>query len=137
MTTTTASLPVNPDAWTVPLGYDQGQLRTGPLALLTVAGQASVDEEGRLVHDGDVAAQLALALTNLERVLAAAGMSAGDVACLRVFTTDLAALDDVWDTLVEHLGETGARPPTTVLEVSRLAVPGVVCIEALAARPLP
>ena len=134
MTTTAAPLSVNPDPWTVPLGYDQGQVRTGPLELLTVAAQGSVDADGRLVHDGDLAAQLALALTNLERVLADAGMTARDLASLRIFTTSLDELGQVFDTLVEHLAESGSRPPTTVLEVSGLALPGLVCIEALAAR---
>jgi enamine deaminase RidA (YjgF/YER057c/UK114 family) len=131
--TTTVPLSVNPDAWTLALGYDQAQLRVGATAILTVAAQGSVDEQGRLVHEGDVAAQLALCLVNLERVLAGAGMSTLDLAQLRVYTTDLDQLADVYDTLVEHLAETGARPPTTVVEVRRLALPGlVVSLEAMA-----
>jgi enamine deaminase RidA (YjgF/YER057c/UK114 family) len=131
--TTTVPLSVNPDPWSLGLGYDQGQLRVGPTALLTVAAQGSVDEQGRLVHEGDVAAQLALCLVNLERVLATAGMTTLDLAQLRIYTTDLDQLRDVYDTLVEHLAETGARPPTTVVEVTRLPLRGlVVSLEALA-----
>ena len=81
------------------------------------------------------AAQLALALANVARVLTDAGMEWADVAQLRVHTTDLDALLEVYDTLVDHLGTVGARPPTTLVEVSRLPVPGMtVCIDGLALR---
>src|SRR5689334_18671163 len=106
--TTTATRSINPDPWSVALGYDQGQLRSHPGAVLTIAAQGSVDAQGRLMHDGDVAAQLALCLANVERVLAEAGMCATDLAQLRVYTTDLERLGDVYDTLVEHLAETGS-----------------------------
>jgi enamine deaminase RidA (YjgF/YER057c/UK114 family) len=131
--TTTAVTPVNPSTWSQALGYDQGQLRAAPRAVLTVAGQGSLDSLGRLVHEDDPAAQLALALANLEGVLAGAGMAPADLAQLRVYTTDMDAALAVWDTLVERLAEVGARPPATLVEVSRLPVPGMtVAIEAIA-----
>jgi enamine deaminase RidA (YjgF/YER057c/UK114 family) len=134
-TTTPTVTPVNPTSWSQALGFDQGQLRTDPSAVLTVAAQGPLDALGRLVHEDDPAAQLALALANLEDVLAAAGMGTGDLAHLRVYTTDLDATLSVYDTLVDHLAEVGAHPPTTLLEVSRLAVPGMtVAIEAVAVR---
>ena len=133
--TTTVPLSVNPDTWSLGLGYDQGQLRVGPTALLTVAAQGSVDEQGRLVHEGDVAAQLALCLVNLERVLATAGMTTLDLAQLRVYTTDMATTLCVWDTVVERFAEVGASPPTTLVGVAALPVPGMtVSIEAVAIR---
>jgi enamine deaminase RidA (YjgF/YER057c/UK114 family) len=134
-TTTPTVTPVNPTSWSQALGFDQGQLRRDPSAVLTVAAQGPLDALGRLVHEDDPAAQLALALANLEDVLAAAGMGTGDLAQLRVYTTDLDATLAVYDTLVDHLAEVGAHPPTTLLEVSRLAVPGMtVAIEAVAVR---
>lgn len=127
--------PVNPSTWSQAQGYDQGQLRAAPGVVLTVAAQGSLDSWGRLVHEGDPAAQLALALVNLEGVLAAAGMVPGDLAQLRVYTTDMDATLAVYDTLVARLAEVEARPPTTLLEVSRLPVPGMtVSIEAIAFR---
>ena len=127
-------VPVNPSGWSRSPDFDQGQLRTGS-RLLTVAAQGPLDESGQLMHDGDPAAQLALALANVARVLTDAGMDWADVAQLRVHTTDLDGLLGVYDTLVDHLGTVGARPPTTLVEVSRLPVPGMtVCIDGLALR---
>lgn len=132
---TTTPQRVNPTSWSGVLGYDQGLAVTAPSRLLTIAAQGPLDAQGRLMHDGDAAAQLALTLANIAQVLALAGMDWPDVVQLRVYTTDLARLLEVYDTLVEHLGEVGARPPSTILEVSRLLVPGMtVTIDGLAAR---
>ena len=134
MTTTTA-LGLNPSTWSRALGYDQGRVARSPSMVLTIAAQGPLDQLGRLVHEDDPAAQLALTLANVAGLLEAAGMAWHDVAQLRVYTTDLPALLDVYDTLVEHLGEEGARPPATIVEVSRLLVPGMtVCIDGLAIR---
>ena len=136
--TTAAMTPVTPSTWTAwsrALGYDQGQLRAAPRVVLTVAAQGPLDARGRLVHEDDPAAQLALALANLEAVLSAAGLAPGDLAQLRVYTTDMEATLAVWDTAVERFAEVGASPPTTLLGVRELPVPGMtVSIEAIALR---
>lgn len=125
---------VNPSSWSRAKGFDQGQLRSGT-RLLTVAAQGPLDADGLLVHEDDPAAQLALTLANVAAVLVDAEMTWTDVAQIRVYTTDLDALLGVYDTLVDHLGSVGARPPTTLVEVSRLPVRGqTVSIDALAVR---
>jgi enamine deaminase RidA (YjgF/YER057c/UK114 family) len=133
---TTTRRPVNPSTWSYRLGFDQGLLTPAPSALLTIAAQGPLDGHGRLLHDGDPTAQLALTLANIAEVLSLAGMGWSDVVHLRVYTTDLETLLDAYDTLVEHLcDEGGARPPSTIVEVSRLLVPGMtVTIDGLAAR---
>ena len=132
---TTTRRPVNPTDWSERLGFDQGLLTAAPTRLLTIAAQGPLDGRGRLLHEEDPAAQLALTLANVAQVLLVAGMSWSDVVQLRVYTTDLERLMSVYDTLVEHLGECGARPPSTIVEVSRLLVPGMtVTIDGLAAR---
>lgn len=119
-------------------GHDQGQLRTGVEAILTIGGQGSVDALGRLLHEGDVAAQLALALANLTDVVVAAGMGLADLASMRINTTDVAALLDVYFVVTDHLAEQGATPPISIVEVSRLAVPGMdLEIEGIAVRGAP
>lgn len=136
--TTAVMTPVTPSTWATwsqGLGYDQGQLRAAPRAVLTVAAQGPLDAVGRLVHEDDPAAQLALALANVEAVLAAAGMAPADLAQLRVYTTDMATTLGVWDTVVERFAEVGASPPTTLVGVTALPVPGMtVSLEAVAIR---
>lgn len=116
---------LNPSSWSRRDGHDQGQLR-GPVAsILTIGGQRSVDGEGRLLHEGDTAAQLVLALSNLTDVVHAAGMTFRDVASLRIHTTDLSAFQDVQFVVEEHCVAEEASPPLTVVEVGALALPGL------------
>jgi enamine deaminase RidA (YjgF/YER057c/UK114 family) len=115
---------VNPVSWSVALGFDQGQLVAGHTRTLYVSGQTATDAEGRPQHDGDVAAQLALSLDNLVAVLAGAGMSAADLVRLNVYTTDVDLLLPHYGVLASRLGAAGVAPATTLLGVTRLAVPG-------------
>jgi enamine deaminase RidA (YjgF/YER057c/UK114 family) len=62
---------VNPWSWSVKLGFDQAQLLEGHRRELICSGQDAVDAHGNPQHPGDMAAQLGLALDNLEAVLAA------------------------------------------------------------------
>lgn len=79
--------------------------------------------EGRPEHDGDMAAQLALSLDNLERVLGEAGMSLANLVRLNVYTTDVDLLFPHYGVLAARLGAAGVAPTTTMLGVTRLAVP--------------
>ena len=50
-------------------GFNQGEVVEGANRVLFCAGQTSVDADGTPQHPGDMAAQIALALDNLEAVL--------------------------------------------------------------------
>jgi enamine deaminase RidA (YjgF/YER057c/UK114 family) len=63
----------------VKLGFDQAQLVKGHRRELICSIQDAVDADGNSQHAGDMAAQLGLALDNLEAVLAEAGMSLANV----------------------------------------------------------
>src|ERR671925_328679 len=81
--------PINPHSWTIPLGFDQGQLIEGHQRLLVCSGQDAVDADGKPQHPGDMAAQLELALDNLEAIVAGANMTLADIVRLKVYTTDV------------------------------------------------
>ena len=83
-----------------------------------------MSSEGEPRHDGDLAAQLALSLDNLEAVLGGAGMALADLVRLTVHTTDVDLLLRHYGVLASRLGAAGAAPPTTMLGVTRLAIPG-------------
>ncbi|WP_033260918.1 RidA family protein [Amycolatopsis vancoresmycina] len=117
---------VNPVTWSHALGFNQGEVVSGQTRTLYCSGQASTDAEGRPRHEGDVAAQLASSLDNLEAVLAAAGMALADLVRLDVHTTDVDALFPHYGVLAARLGAAGAAPVTTMLGVTRLALPGLV-----------
>ena len=126
---------VNPWPWSRALGYNQGELVEGATRVLTCAGQAAVDAEGTPQHPGDMRAQLALALDNLEAVLAEGGMGLADVARLVVYATDVDAALRSFDVLGARFGAAGAAPPMTLLGVTRLALPPMMIeLEATAMR---
>lgn len=115
---------VNPVTWSAKLGFNQGELVTGHTRTLYCSGQTAMNPEGEPEHDGDMAAQLALSLDNLEAVLGAAGMSVADLVRLNVYTTDVDLLFRHYGVLASRLGAAGVAPATTMLGVTRLAIPG-------------
>ena len=124
---------VNPWSWSVKLGFDQAQLVEGSRRQLICSGQDAVDADGNPQHPGDMAAQLGLALDNLEAVLADAGMALADVVRLSIYTTDVDTLLQHISALTERFGSTGGRFATTLLGVARLAAPDLlVALEATA-----
>ena len=115
---------VNPVAWSKELGFNQGELVSGHTRTLYCSGQTAMSADGRPEHEGDMAAQLALSLDNLEAVLDGAGMSLANLVRLSVYTTDVDQLFPHYGVLAARLGAAGVAPATTMLGVTRLAVPG-------------
>jgi enamine deaminase RidA (YjgF/YER057c/UK114 family) len=125
--------PINPWSWSTNLGFDQAQLVEGHRRQLFCSGQDAVDADGNPQHPGDMAAQLELALDNLEAVLTAADMTLADIVRLNVYTTDVDQLFEHFARLPDRFSHTDGRFATTVLGVSRLAAPQLlVLLEATA-----
>ncbi len=125
--------PVNPWPWSLPLGYDQGEVIASPSRWLIVSGQTAVDATGAPQHAGDMRGQLGLALDNLQAVLAAAGMGPQNVVRLQVFATDVDAALAHFDLMGQCFGPAGVAPPMTLVGVTRLAIPSLMIeIEATA-----
>jgi len=123
--------PINPWSWSTKLGFDQAQLIEGHQRQLVCSGQDAVDADGNPQHPGDMAAQLGLALDNLEAVLGDADMTLANVVRLNAYTTDVDELFKHWERLMDRFG--GSRFATSVLGVTRLAAPQLlVLLEATA-----
>jgi reactive intermediate/imine deaminase len=102
--------------------------------LLFVSGVVPVDGDGALVGGDDVVAQARQVLANLGAVLAAAGATFADVVKVTVYLIDIADRARINPVRQEVFGE--ARPASTLVEVSALAVPGAKLeIEAVALVP--
>ena len=124
---------INPWSWSLQLGFDQAQLIEGHQRLLVCSGQDAVDTDGNAQHPGDMAAQLELALDNLEAVLAAADMTLANIVRLNVYTTDLDELFKHWARIPDRFGNSDDRFATSVLGVAQLAGPQLlVLLEATA-----
>ncbi|OCH82932.1 RidA family protein [Gordonia sp. UCD-TK1] len=115
---------VNPVTWSQEMGFNQGEVISGETRTLYISGQTAMSKDGRPEHDGDVEAQLALAVANLEAVLAEAGMSMENLVRLNVYTTDVDAMFPHYGVLAGKLRAAGVAPTTTMLGVTRLAIPG-------------
>jgi enamine deaminase RidA (YjgF/YER057c/UK114 family) len=125
--------PINPWSWSLQLGFDQAQLIVGHQRQLVCSGQDAVDADGQPQHPGDMAAQLELALDNLEAVLAAGDMTLTNIVRLNVYTTDVDELFKHWARLKDRVGNSDGRFATSVVGVSRLAAPDLlVLLEATA-----
>ncbi len=102
--------------------------------LLFVSGIVPVDADGKLVGERDVVEQARQVFRSLDLVLRAGGCTFADVAKVTLFLLDVndrAAINPVRQ---EFFGD--ARPASTLVEVSALAVPGALLeIEAVAAIP--
>ncbi|AZM46707.1 enamine deaminase RidA [Streptomyces sp. WAC 06738] len=114
---------INPVTWSTDMGFNQGELASGHTRTLFVSGQTAMSPEGRPQHPDDMAAQLALSLDNLEAVLAGADMSLENLVRLNVYTTDVDALFPHYGELAARLAAAKAAPATTMLGVTRLAIP--------------
>ncbi|MFI7175117.1 RidA family protein [Streptomyces spororaveus] len=115
---------VNPVPWSVEMGFNQGEVVSGHTRTLYLSGQTAMSAEGRPRHDGDMAAQLTLSIDNLEAVLGKAGMTLANLVRLNVYTTDVDLLFQHYGGLAARLGAAGVAPATTMLGVTRLAIPG-------------
>ena len=136
MTESTASrTPVNPWPWSLKVGYNQAEIVEGATRQLVCAGQTAVDADGNPQHEGDMRAQIVLALDNLETVLKAGGMGLSDIVRLGIMTTDVDEAMGNFDVLGARLGAAGATPPQTLIGVTRLALrPLMIEFEATAMR---
>ena len=113
------------------LSHSADAVRAGDT--LFVAGILPVDSEGRLVS-GDVIEQAKFTFGELGRILAAAGCGFEHVVKVTVFLTEVDDRPKINPVRQEVFG--AARPASTLVEVSGLAVPGALIeVDAVAALP--
>jgi enamine deaminase RidA (YjgF/YER057c/UK114 family) len=124
------STAINPHSWTIALGFDEAQLIEGHQRLLVCSGQDAVDADGKPQHPGDMAAQLELALDNLEAIVAAADMTLANIVRLNVYTTDVDAAIGHFPRINDRFGN--SRYATSVLGVAHLPAQFLVMLEATA-----
>jgi 2-iminobutanoate/2-iminopropanoate deaminase len=120
------------EALSEPISHYTDAVRAGNL--LFISGLVGVDGRGALVGGDDVAAQARQVFENMRAVLDEAGARFEDVVKVTVYLTDVDDRPKINPVRQEVFG--AARPASTLVEVSRLAVPGAkVEIEAVALIP--
>lgn len=97
--------------------------------LLFISGVPPTDAAGRVVSD-DVVAQARQVFLNMQRILDAAGANFADILKVTVYLLDVNDRSKINPVRQEFFGS--ARPASTLIGVSELAVPGMkVEIEAV------
>lgn len=77
---------LNPPSLAKPTGYSNGVLASG--RVLFLAGQTGMDATGAIAAPGDLVAQFAQAIANLQAVVTQAGGTMTDVVKLNLYVTD-------------------------------------------------
>jgi 2-iminobutanoate/2-iminopropanoate deaminase len=119
------------DALSEPLSHYTDAVIWGDM--LFVSGVAPLDRAGKLVGD-DAPAQTRQIFENMKLILDAAGASFRDVLRVTVYLTDVDDRKAINPLRQQYFGD--ARPASTLIEVSALAIPGMkVEIEAVFGLP--
>jgi 2-iminobutanoate/2-iminopropanoate deaminase len=101
------------------LSHSADAVRGGNLVF--VAGILPVDSAGEPVGGDDVVEQARFVFGELRRILAAAGATFADVVKIAIFLTDVDDRPKLDSVREDFFGD--ARPASTLVEVSGLAVP--------------
>jgi enamine deaminase RidA (YjgF/YER057c/UK114 family) len=117
---------INPWTWQEPLGFVHGNKVIDAQSVLFLAGQTASDEQGHCVAVGDMKGQIDRTLANIEKILTQGGMDFTHVVRLNIYTTDMKAILESHDHMVERLRARGCRHTGCLLGVTALASPGAL-----------
>ncbi len=101
--------------WEAKVGYSRA-VRVG--RFIAVSGSAAIDDNGKLVGEGDMYAQARQCIDVIAAALERAGGRLSDVVRTRIFVTDIERWADVGRAHHEAFGD--VMPVTSMVEVSRL-----------------
>jgi enamine deaminase RidA (YjgF/YER057c/UK114 family) len=109
---------VNPPGVRPTAAYSHAIVRAGTPVFLT--GQVAWDEEGKIVGEGDIEAQVAQVWLNIERIVTSIGAGFDDIVKLTTYAVDLSFREAIGRERARHFAP-GRFPASTFLVVSGLA----------------
>lgn len=122
---------INPWTWQDKFGFVQANEVSDAKRILYTAGIVSVDEDGNLLHHGNMEKQIRQIFDNLETLFNEADLKLSDVVKLTYYTTNIQAFAEASPVLMERLEKGNCKPATSLIGVNALFHPDcVVEIEA-------
>ena len=115
-------------SWEPKVGYSRA-IKVGDMVY--VSGTTGTDPSGKIVAPGDMYAQSAQTIRNIENALKRLGLGLEHVVRTRIYVTKIELWEEVARAHAEFFGT--IHPATTLVEVSRLVDPEMLVeIEAVA-----
>lgn len=116
-------------------GENKGHYSAGVVSngTLYVSGQLSIDPDTRQVCPGGIREHTRLALSNVKRVLDAAGATTDDVVLCRIYTPDVANWGPINEEYAKFFG--AHKPARVIVSTTTLHFGCLVEIEAVAEMP--
>ena len=119
---------LNPPSLPKPAAAYSQVVRKG--SLVTTAGMIALDAEGKVVGEGDIAAQTRQVMANIEAALGAVGASLSDVVKTTIFLSDMAHYQGMNAVFNQYFQ---GNPPARSTVQAGLALPSLMVeIEAMA-----
>ena len=101
-----------------------------PTNILFISGQASLDDDGNVIHKGDIEAQLRKVYDNMKAVVEEAGGSMNNIVKTTAYVTDIRYFEKEAEVRKEYFRDNIAH---TIAVINNLALEGMMCeIEAIA-----
>lgn len=128
---------LNPDPLlqSTPRGYSHVVRVDAPKALIFVAGQASIGPDLEVIAPGDIEAQTRVTFDNIRVALASADATLDDIVDMTVYLVDIAEQQWPFRTVREEYLGSESLPTSTMVEVSGLALDGMVVeVDVIAAK---
>ncbi len=121
---------INPPTLSRPRGYTH-VVEASAGRTIYISGQVAWDAEGRVVGQGDFAAQTRQVFENLKAALAAASATLEHILKITVFVVDVSQVQTFRAIRDEYFG--GDPPASSLVQVSQLVLPDLLVeVEAIA-----
>lgn len=120
----------------IPRGYSHAIKVRNPGSFVFVAGQGPLDADMKLVGAGDIEAQTRQTFKNIQRNLEAAGATFKDVVKMTVYVLDIEKQQWPVRNVRAEFIDTERPPVSTMVQVSKLAIPGMLIeVDVIALAP--
>jgi enamine deaminase RidA (YjgF/YER057c/UK114 family) len=117
---------INPDTVFKSPAFSQAVVTSASAKRIIVGMQNSVDDKGEIVGKGDLAAQSAQTLANIDACLQAAGTNKENITIMRVYLLDGQELQAGFAAFQQWASKTTPPPANTVFWVPRLHNPDLL-----------